>query len=333
MIHDRLSELLRLGAAMVLMASANASGAETSPMPDPERAWEYRDFGPVEAWLERHEGPASNGVEMLRGRAWLARRAGASERALELIDQAINRAPGRADLRVDRAQFHSDLLEEAGPFRSLRIARNIRDELELAVSVGPRDVDALAALASFHQRAPGIAGGNQHYAEALMQRLEQLSPGRVHLLEAMRLAREERYEEAAAKISRAIDTAERIRPKWWVRKARWLLALERREQAADCLEKALEEAPSFGPALYELGRLAAQGQADARRGAAALRRYLDLPRWPGDPDHALARLELGRIEMRLERPAEARDAFRRALELDPDLDQARQALKRLSTAE
>ena len=352
MVCSRLFELLRLAAAIVpamvpvsvptlvpivvlvivLMTSASVHAAEIAQPPDPELAWEYRDFRPVEEWLTRHAQAGSDSVEVLRARAWLARRSGDSERALELVNQAIGRAPDSADLRVDRARFRSDLLDDAGPFKSLRIARSIRDDLEHAVSVAPEHVDALVALASFHQRAPGIAGGNKHYAETLMARLEQLAPGRMHLREAMQLARAEQYEEAGAQMSRAIDTAERIRPKWWLRKGRWLLAMERQQQAAYCFEKAREKAPRFGPALYELGRLAAQGQEDPTKGVAALQRYLELPRWPDDPDQALAWLQLGRIDMRLDRPAKARDALRRALELDPDLDEARDALNRLSTS-
>lgn len=330
MTYKRLFELLRIGVAIVLMASATASSAEIGQLPDPELAWEYRDFRAVEDWLAQHDGAGSESVETLRARAWLARRAGDSERALGLIDQAVARAPDLADLRVDRASFRSDLLDEAGPFKSLRIARDIRDDLEHAVSVSPGHVDALVALASFHQRAPGIAGGNEHYAETLMERLDQLAPERTHLRVAMQQAGQKRYDEAVARMSQAIDTAEQIRPKWFLRKGRWLMEIEQYAPATQCFQRALDNAPRFGPALYELGRLAAQGQGDPVEGLAALRAYLELPSWPGDPDHALAWLHLGRIEARQGRAAEAREAFRRALDLDPDLKQARQALNELS---
>lgn len=332
MIRIRYRALLHFGAVTALIAPAIVYAAEIRQLPDPELAWEHRDFRPVEEWLAQRKPADSTEVEVLRARAWLARQSGESERALELIDQAIERAPDSADLRVDRASFRSDLLEEAGPFRSLRIARDIRDDLEHAVSVSPDHVDALVALASFHQRAPGIAGGNAHYAEDLMEGLEQIAPGRMHLREAMQLARRERYDEAAARMSLAIDTADRIRPKWYLRKGRWLLELERSIEAAQCFEHALDKAPRFGPALYELGRLAGQGEVDPDKGVTALRRYLELPRWPDDPAHALAWLHLGKIQARLGADVEARSAFERALELDPDLDKARQALNRLSTS-
>lgn len=331
MIPNRISAVLRIGAAIVSIASATADSAESGPIPDPELGWEHRDLRPVEAWLAELRGAARESAEALRAQAWLARRSGDSKRAMKLIDQAIERAQDSADLRVDRASFLSDLIDNAGPFRSLRIARDIRDDLQHAVSVSPEHVDALVALATFHQQAPTIAGGNAHYAESLMERLERLAPGRMRLREAMQLAEEKRFDEAIDRISRAIDMSERVRPKWFLRKGRWLLELGRNDQAAQCFQHALDLAPRFGPALYEFGRLAARGLADPDRGVTALKHFLQLPRWPDDPENALAWLQLGIIQARPEADAEAeaRNALERALELDRDLDEAQRALNRL----
>lgn len=322
--------LPRIAAALLLIAFASVDSTESGPpMPDPELAWEHRDLRAVEVWLV---DAIDDSVEALRARAWLARRGGDSERALELIARAIERAPDSADLRVDFASFRSDLLDDAGPFRSLRIARDVRDNLEHAVSVAPDHVDALVALATFHQRAPAIAGGNGHFADTLMTRLEHLAPGRMRLREAMQLAEEKRFDEAVHRMSQAIELSVQVRPKWFLRKGLWLLELGQFDQAALCFERALDRAPRFGPALYEFGRLAARGHADPDRGARALRHFLQLPRWPDDPAHALAWLQLGIIQEGLGAEAEALKAFELALELDPGLDEAKQALDRLSTS-
>ncbi|MFO7763853.1 MAG: tetratricopeptide repeat protein [Wenzhouxiangellaceae bacterium] len=329
MIAKRLFALL-LFSGVSCSAIAAATDTDGSQVPDPERAWDQRDLRAVRDWLAERDGNGPDSVEALRARAWLARRAGDSGRALELIDRALERAPDRADLRVDRAGFRSDLLEDAGTFKSLRIARDVRDDLEHAVSVSPGHVDALAALAAFHQQAPGIAGGSEREAEALLTRLRDLAPARVHLRAAMQLAAEARLADAVEQISRAIEMADQPRAEWFVSKGRWLLELERNDKAAQCFERALDAAPRFRPALYEIGRLAAEEAVEADKGAAALKRYLGLPQWPGDPDEALAWLHLGTIEARLGRASEARTAFKRALELDPDLGPARQALEELS---
>lgn len=330
MIPNRL--LLLVFSAVIACGAvpAAADAGADERLPDPERAWEHRDLRVVEDWLAQRDGVDSDNVDVLRARAWLARRAGDSERALQLIDRAIEQAPDAADLRVDRASFRSDLLADAGAFKSLRIARAVRDDLEHAVSVSPGHVDALVALAAFHQRAPRIAGGNEHHAEVLVARLERLAPARVHLRTAMQLAGQARFAEAVEQMAQAIDLADQPRPKWFVRSGHWLLELGRPAQAVRCFERALDEAPRFGPALYEIGRLAAEEVVKADKGAAALKRYLELPQWPDDPDEALAWLHLGRIQAHLGRGAEARTAFERALELDPELERARQALDELS---
>ncbi|MBS3747732.1 MAG: tetratricopeptide repeat protein [Wenzhouxiangellaceae bacterium] len=329
MIAKRLFALLFLSGVSCGAISA-ATETDGSQVPDPEQAWGQRDLGAVRDWLAERDGNGPDSVEALRARAWLARRAGDSRRALELIDRAVERAPDQADLRVDRASFRSDLLEDAGTFKSLRIARDVRDDLEHAVAVSPGHVDALAALTAFHQQAPGIAGGSEREAEALLARLQDLAPERVHLRAAMQLAAEARLADAVEQMSRAIDMAGRPRAEWFVSKGRWLLELAQTGRAMRCFERALDAAPGFRPALYEIGRLAAEEGVQSDKGAAALKRYLELPQWPGDPDEALAWLHLGTIQARLGRAAEARIAFERALELDPDLGQARQGLDELA---
>jgi len=330
MFVNRFAAMVLCGALACHALPAAPAVARAPGPPDPERAWEQHDLRPVERWLAERGANGPEGVEVLRARAWLARRSGDSERALELIGQAIQRAPDSADLRVDRASFRSDLLDAAGPFASLSVARDVRDDLEHAVAVEPEHVDALVALAAFHQQAPGIAGGNEHFAETLMVRLEELAPARFKLRRAMQLAAQERFAQAVDLISQALGMAEDLRPKWFLRKGRWLLELGRHEHARGCFTRALEQAPRFRPALFELGQLAARQGGDPVDGVVMLERYLALPHWPGDPDQALAWLYLGQLRLRLGRDGEARDAFERALELDPGLDRARQGLGDLS---
>lgn len=328
MIRTRLTALLLLVAAAFHSFSVVADPAEPS-IPDPERAWEHRDFEAVERWLESVPPDAADSAAALRARAWLARRDGDTGLALDLVGRAIAQAPDSADLRVDRAAFRSDLIEDAGRFRSLRLAREIRDDLEHAVSAAPGHVDALVALASFHQRAPGIAGGDAGRVTELMERLGEIAPFRLHLRDAMQFAEDERYEQAVSEITLAIDYADQARPKWHLRKGEWLRRLGRDRDALAAFEQALALAPRFAPVLFEIGRLAAESGLAVDTGTDALRRYLELPRWSNDPDAKLAWWHLGRLHADSGRNDQAERAFARALELDPDWSRARQALEAL----
>lgn len=339
-MNSRIRLALRAcGAALIFATGAVAEMRPEASIPDPGHAWEMRDLSPLEDWLASSNGNAGAhddddsgaSVAVLRARAWLARRDGEVERALSLIDQAIDMAPDRPDLRVDRAAFRSDRIEESGPLKSLRIARDVRSDLEHALAVAPDHADALAALAAFHLRAPGIAGGDKDEAAALLARLGELAPLRRTFREAIELAEEERFAEAVERIALALSQADRARPDWRVRMGDWLHRMGRNEDALEAYRRALLEAPRHAGALYALGRTSAESGLAADAGINALQRFLAQPRWPQDPEPKLAWWQLGRIHARAGCAEEARAAFRRAMALDPDWRAPGRALERLGT--
>lgn len=329
------------GFALWFATGAGADSAAQVSIPDPARAWQARDLSPVEAWLasERNIARAggdtqdSKAVNVLRAQAWVARRQGEGARALALIDRAIELAPDRPDLRVDRAAFRSDRIEDSGPLRSLRIARDVRRDLEHALEVAPEHTDALAALAAFHLRAPSIAGGDKQEAAALLTRLGALAPSRRLFREASEFAEEERFAEAVDRIAQAITGTDHPRPNWRVRMGDWLHRLGRDEGALEAYQEALLEAPQHTGAMYALGRAVAESGLEYDAGVDALQRFLALPPWPQNPEPKLAWWQLGRIHARAGCSDKAEAAFRRALALDPGWRAPRRSLDQLAEVE
>jgi len=87
--------------------------------------------------------------------------------------------------------------------------------------------------------------------------------------------------------------------------------------------------PSDPEALYEIGRIAALSGTDLDRGEASLRRYLESTPKGDAPSLAEAHVRLAEIgEHRGDRAA-ARREYQTAIELDPGLAGARQALARV----
>ena len=341
MKRRRCSALLVCGAAVCFSIGVGADIAVEASIPDPARAWETRNLASVEAWLTSEtDVAAAHGenrnalsVPVLRARAWLARRENEDDRALALIDRAIELAPDRAELRVDRAAFRSDRIEESGALKSLRIARDVRRDLEHAVAVAPLHEDALAALAAFHLRAPGIAGGDKLEAEALLARLGELAPARRSFREAIELAAEERIAEAVDRIIQAISLAGGPKPNWRIRMGDWLHRLGRDDDALEAYRLALLDAPQHAGALYAFGRTAAESGLETDAGIDALERYVELKPWPKDPEIKFAWWQLGRLHARVGCVENAAAAFRRALALDPGWRAPRRALERLGDEE
>lgn len=314
----------------LLMAGAFAGvvGAD-APLPDPERAFHDRRIEPVRAWLDGLPEAQTESAAALRARAWLARRAGDPESALALIDRAVEQAPDMADLYVDRAAIRSVTLDEGGAMSRMRIARDVRRDLERAVESEPENVDALVGLIAFHRQAPGIVGGRDRRADELMERLQRVSPGHHAMRIAMRNAEQERFEAAASAMSRAIEATERPPLVWRLREATWLRRAGAHAAAHERLLSLLARAPDYRPALFELGLLARDADLEAGLGLDSLRRYLSLPTWPGDPAPALAWQEIGRLAEGRGDTGRARSAYSQALRLDPTLSPSQSALERL----
>lgn len=318
--------------ASVAAESVPGSGAHSSQPPDLKRAFANRSLEPVREWLEVLGEGADSNAEALRARAWLAEHEQRPDEAVSWMDQAIDATPGRPDLWVERAGFRTSRLDEAGPFRSMRIARRVREDLETALELDPSHAGALEALYAFHRRAPGIVGGSRSRAEDLAEKLAAIAPERLAWRRGLMLAEEQGPEAAIEQWARAIELADPVPTEWRVHLARELGALGFFDKALAELEPLLND-PGDPPALFEYGRLAAESGLSMEQGIEALKKYAALPPWPESPSPALAWWHKGRILDQTGSLDQARQAFKRALSLDPGLEQVRLALSDLETAD
>ncbi len=96
------------------------------------------------------------------------------EKAVSLLEEAITLAPEQADYYHLLGKSYGRLAEQASWFTALPLARKTGHALERAVALDANKIQALADLIDFHQRAPGIAGGNAERAKFLHKRLMEL---------------------------------------------------------------------------------------------------------------------------------------------------------------
>lgn len=64
------------------------------------------------------------------------------------------------------------------------LAKRSRAEFEQAVSIDPRNGEAMADLGEFYTSAPGVVGGGVDKARGLVPSLEKVDPARAHILRA-----------------------------------------------------------------------------------------------------------------------------------------------------
>jgi len=316
--------------SLTLASCALLSFATATLATDLDQALATRDLAPVRAWIEELDEAGLATVPALRARAWLQYLDHEdADAASELMRQAIAAGPTDPVLLTDLAQMRLVELQDAGVRTALSLGREVRELYEQALGLDPEHVPALLGLIGYHRAAPRIAGGRRSIAAEMSRRLAEASPHHWHSLRAGELRAERNWEAAIAEYRLAIDREDR--PNFG---HRFMLAItyqeaERWDDAFALLETLVAEFPLRGDAWYQLGRSSALSGQQADRGLAAFEHFLGMNRWPGDPSEAATWWRIGQIHQASGQLDAARTAFKRSLELDPDLEQASEALQQL----
>ena len=216
----------------------------------------------------------------------------AIEDALPWLGKATELAPTNATYLTS---FGIAALQSAGKTRSVSTATRGRDAIIRAIELEPDNLDAREALLQFYASAPWPIGSRtkaKEQAEAIAQR----NATRGLFAHVLIKTSEKKYDEAIG-----------------------------------LCEKSLEQNPDFYPALAELGRLAVASGTKLDRGLTALRRCLQLEPPLGQATHALIHYRIGTLHLKLNDKTAARAAFTHALQLDPQLKRAADALAKLDT--
>jgi tetratricopeptide (TPR) repeat protein len=76
------------------------------------------------------------------------------------------------------------MAQHAGVFQQFMLARRFRSEIEIALKLDPRDVQALRDMLEFYLLAPGLAGGDPKKAEAEARRIGAIDAAEGFLAQA-----------------------------------------------------------------------------------------------------------------------------------------------------
>lgn len=93
---------------------------------------------------------------------------------LPLAEKAVRLDPSVARYHRQLAEVQGIQAQRAGIFQQLGLARRFRKEIDTALELDPRDVQAQRDLLEYYLVAPGIVGGDTKKAEALARRIAAL---------------------------------------------------------------------------------------------------------------------------------------------------------------
>jgi tetratricopeptide (TPR) repeat protein len=291
--------------------------------------------------------------------------AGDFDGARALADKAVALDPKNADFLCLQAYIDGREGLRAGLFRKFILARRVKKEAEAALALDPRHIEAHQILIEFYRQAPGIVGGDKDRSRLLAGELTALDPVRGNLALAAAAYGPNR-EDAGAEIfyKKAVEAdpgsyaAQTALAGYYSRGTPRRDALAEKAAAAalkvdpgraaaygllaqvqaragrfaeleELLLDAEKNVPDNRAPYLSAARVLLQTGAELPRAERFIRRYIEQPAEIGAPSQAQAWWRLGLVLEKLDRKAEAVEALRRALALDPQLEGAKKDLKRL----
>lgn len=273
-------------------------------------------------------------AQSLYDRALAARSRGQLDSAWDLIQRAAEAEPNRAEVQYLLGDIACTKAGTAGAFSAFGLARKCKAGFGRAVQLAPDSLPYLEALASYLSQAPGIAGGDKDSAAKLVERVRQRDEVRGAFLQA-RLW----YQGDAASKARSDSVIQAVgegHPRdrlLQLRVAGWWAGTNRAERALATYEAMASRDPRDAVARFFLGRQLSLMGRDLRRAQVHLRFAAAAPAPPtGAPSFALGApwYRLGQTYIQLGLPDSARICLRRALEINPQLTQAKAALDSLT---
>ncbi len=216
----------------------------------------------------------------------------------------------------------SQLLEQA------RLAKKARKFFARAVELDPTNAHALADLATYDMRAPGILGGGKAKARREAEAVVALDPSRGYVLLGELAEREKNPAAAEAEYRKAIEASPReLRG----RRALSTFFLDRKQyaNARSVWIEARELDPSDPTPDFELAGIALASGDGLAPAVGELQSALIRAERPDAPSRAEIRARLAAVYENLGRKQEAVAEYRAALELEPGRADWRKRLRKL----
>jgi len=253
--------------------------------------------------------------------------------ALGDFAKASEEAQKATALDDSKSEYHlllgnalSGMVDSAGMFKKMSLARQMKTEFERAVAEDPKGVAARADLAEFYAGAPSIVGGGADKALDQAKHISALDPVAGHYAMASIDLNQKKIAEAEQEYKAAI-TADPKRAKSYARLAFIYIQEKKDSEAPPLFRQAVAVDAEYLPGYFGVARsdlLSGQNLEEAEH---FFKKYLT--RWPedGDPSLANAHWRLGQVYEKEGKKDFAVAEWQEALKLAPNFKPAQDSLK------
>lgn len=255
-------------------------------------------------------------------------REGNYDKAIDWLAKAVELDKTNSDYHFWLGNAYGMKAQRAGMLKKASAAKNVKKSFERAVELNPESIDARIGLLQFYQMAPGIMGGSKDKAKEQAEAIKQRNPHQGHLAFGLIHAMNEDYTLAEQEYQAAIAVnPENTQPYYSLG---YLYTRQKQfDKATELFENLLKTHPYEVSSYFHLGRIAVMSGKNLDKGGEYLKKYLQTEPSDERPSFAFTHLLLGHIYKQKENKELAKSEYEKALELDPDFEQAKKALKNL----
>ena len=253
---------------------------------------------------------------------------GQVEQAIATLQRATELRPEGSEEQLWLGRAYLDKLQDASLFRKLGLSKKVQASFRRAVELDPESLEARTRLASFYFQAPSVAGGSFDKGMQQIAEIQKRDARAAHLLRADAYATRKEIDRAKQEYRAAIALDPSDADPYY---GLGLLCQTEKSWAETfaAFEAGVKQADDLR-SLYQIGRTAVFSGQHLSRGKEALEQYIARgPELASLPSVASARWRLGMVYEHLGRADLARREYETALRLEPDNEQAREALESL----
>ena len=270
---------------------------------------------------------ASEAELIAAGRAAMAR--SDFDDAAAQFEKAIAINPNNAETHYYLGGAYGRRAQKAGMFGGMGLAKKAKAELERAVALDPKYVDARFALIDFYLVAPAIVGGGDDKAVAQANEIRKIDALDGHRAWARIYNHQKKTDLARKEMVDAVREqpksakAHYVLGNFYLNEKNWPAALHEYDMT-------LKLDAAYMPAYFRIGQHAALSESNYARGDESLRKYLGHKPADDEPGLSRAWYWLGMIQEKTGKKAEARQSYMNGKKLTPEAKDINEALKRVS---
>ena len=312
---------------IVIALSATSSislAAQSATVLQGRQLFEAKKFSEARALVEpigKTEAPAA----FLLGR--IALEQNDAKKSVDWLETAVELNPRSSEYWDWLGRAYGSQAQKASKLKLPSLARKTKNAWEKAIELDPENLEARQDMIQYYLQAPGIMGGSKDKARSMALEIRRRNPYRGAFAMASVCSAVKDH----ACVEREMQFVATNWPDSAVvhsQLASYYTSGKQYDKAFSVLDQRLKAKPNEGITLYAFGRTASISGQNLDRGEKALRAYIAAPVANG-PSTANAHYRLGLILEKKGDKAEARNAYRAAIQINPGYDEARKALAAL----